>query len=305
MIDTKKIWMNGEMVDHDDAKVHVLSHVLHYGTGFFEGIRAYETDKGAAIFRLEEHIDRLYNSCKIYRTEIPYSKEEIKKAILDTLVANELKSAYIRPLVYRGYETLGVNQTKCPVEAIVAAWYWGAYLGEEALAKGIDVCVSSWRRLAPNTMPTAAKAGGNYLSSQLIRLEAMENGYDEGIALDYTGNVSEGSGENLFLISNGKIYTPASGSSALVGITRDTMITLARDLGYEVIEETISRESLYIADELFFTGTAAEVTPIATVDRINIGDGKRGPITEKLQKAFFEITEGKNPKYDSWLTYVK
>jgi len=305
MIDTKKIWMNGEMVDHDDAKVHVLSHVLHYGTGFFEGIRAYETDKGTAIFRLEEHIDRLYNSCKIYRTEIPYSKEEIKKAILDTLVANELKSAYIRPLVYRGYETLGVNQTKCPVEAIVAAWYWGAYLGEEALAKGIDVCVSSWRRLAPNTMPTAAKAGGNYLSSQLIRLEAMENGYDEGIALDYTGNVSEGSGENLFLISNGKIYTPASGSSALVGITRDTMITLARDLGYEVIEETISRESLYIADELFFTGTAAEVTPIATVDRINIGDGKRGPITEKLQKAFFEITEGKNPKYDSWLTYVK
>ncbi|MGB6127599.1 MAG: branched-chain amino acid transaminase [Psychrilyobacter sp.] len=305
MIDTKKIWMNGEMVDHDNAKVHVLSHVMHYGSSFFEGIRAYKTEEGTAIFRLDEHIDRLYNSCKIYRTEVPYSKEEMKKAIFDTIKINGIKSAYIRPLVYRGYQTLGVNPSSCPVDTMVAAWEWGAYLGEEALTKGVDVCVSSWRRLAPNTMPTAAKAGGNYLSSQLIKMEALENGYDEGIALDYSGNVSEGSGENLFLISNGKIYSPQSGSSALIGITRDSVITIARDLGYEVLEETISRESLYTADEMFFSGTAAEITPIASVDKIKVGIGKRGPITEKIQKAFFEMTEGKKPQYNSWLTYIK
>ena len=256
MIDTKKIWMNGKMIDHDNAKVHVLSHVMHYGSGFFEGIRAYKTEEGTAIFRLDEHIDRLYNSCKIYRTEIPYTKEEMKKAIFDTIKINGIKSAYIRPLIYRGYDSLGVDPSSCPVETMIAAWEWGAYLGEEALTKGVDVCVSSWRRLAPNTMPTAAKAGGNYLSSQLIKMEALENGYDEGIALDYSGNVSEGSGENLFVVSNGKIYSPQSGSSALIGITRDSVITIARDLGYEVVEETISRESLYTADELFFSGTA-------------------------------------------------
>ncbi|MCS5420515.1 MULTISPECIES: branched-chain amino acid transaminase [Psychrilyobacter] len=305
MINTKKIWMNGEMIDHDNANVHVLSHVMHYGTSFFEGIRAYKTEEGTAIFRLDEHIDRLYNSCKIYRTEIPYTKEEIKKAISDTIKINGIKTAYIRPLVYRGYNSLGVNPSNCPVETMIATWEWGAYLGEEALTQGVDVCVSSWRRLAPNTMPTAAKAGGNYLSSQLIKVEALENGYDEGIALDYSGNVSEGSGENLFVISNGKIYSPQSGSSALIGITRDSVITIARDLGYEVVEETISRESLYTADELFFSGTAAEITPIASVDKIKIGIGKRGPITEKIQEAFFEMTEGKNIKYNSWLTYIK
>ncbi|MEI6855999.1 branched-chain amino acid transaminase [Psychrilyobacter sp.] len=305
MINTKKIWMNGEMVDHDNAKVHVLSHVMHYGSSFFEGIRAYKTEEGTAIFRLDEHIDRLYNSCKIYRTDIPYSKEEIKKAIFDTIKINGIKTAYIRPLVYRGYESLGVNPSNCPVETMIATWEWGAYLGEEALTKGVDVCVSSWRRLAPNTMPTAAKAGGNYLSSQLIKMEALENGYDEGIALDYSGNVSEGSGENLFLVSDGKIYSPQSGSSALTGITRDSVIKIARDLGYEVVEETISRESLYTADELFFSGTAAEITPIASVDKIKIGSGKRGPVTERIQKTFFEMTEGKKPEYSSWLTYVK
>jgi len=305
MIDTKKIWMNGEMIDHDNAKVHVLSHAMHYGSSFFEGIRAYKTQEGTAIFRLDEHIDRLYNSCKIYRTEIPYTKEEIKKAIFDTIKINGIKTAYIRPLVYRGYNSLGVDPSNCPVETMIATWEWGAYLGEEALTKGVDVCVSSWRRLAPNTMPTAAKAGGNYLSSQLIKMEALENGYDEGIALDYSGNVSEGSGENLFVISNGKIYSPQSGSSALIGITRDSVITIARDLGYEVVEETISRESLYTADELFFSGTAAEITPIASVDKIKIGRGQRGPVTEKIQKAFFEMTEGENIKYNSWLTYIK
>lgn len=305
MIDTKKIWMNGKMVDHDDANIHVLSHVLHYGSGFFEGIRAYKTDEGTAIFRLDEHIDRLYNSCKIYRTEIPYSKEEMKKAIFDTIKINGIETAYIRPLVYRGYESLGVDPSSCPIETLIATWEWGAYLGPEALLKGVDVCVSSWSRLAPNTMPTAAKAGGNYMSSQLIKMEALENGYDEGIALDYTGNVSEGSGENLFLISNGKIYSPQAGSSALIGITRDSVITIARDLGYEVIEQTISRESLYTADELFFSGTAAEITPIASVDRIKVGNGQRGPITEEIQKAFFKMTEGKTPKYNSWLTYIK
>ncbi|WP_028856835.1 branched-chain amino acid transaminase [Psychrilyobacter atlanticus] len=305
MINTKKIWMNGEMIDHDNAKVHVLSHVMHYGTSFFEGIRAYKTEEGTAIFRLDEHIDRLYNSCKIYRTEIPYSKEEIKKAIFDTIKINGIKTAYIRPLVYRGYESLGVNPSNCPIETMIAAWEWGAYLGEEALTKGVDVCVSSWRRLAPNTMPTAAKAGGNYLSSQLIKMEALENGYDEGIALDYSGNVSEGSGENLFVVSGGKIFSPQSGSSALIGITRDSVITIARDLGYEVVEETISRESLYTADEMFFSGTAAEITPIASVDKIKVGIGKRGPVTNAIQKAFFEMTEGKKPEYNSWLTYVK
>ena len=305
MIDTKKIWMNGEMIDHDNAKVHVLSHVLHYGSGFFEGIRAYKTEEGTAIFRLDEHIDRLYNSCKIYRTEIPYSKEEIKQAIFDTIKINGIKTAYIRPLVYRGYESLGVDPSKCPVETMIATWEWGAYLGPEALTKGVDVCVSSWSRLAPNTMPTAAKAAGNYMSSQLIKMEALENGYDEGIALDYAGNVSEGSGENLFVVSNGKIYSPQAGSSALVGITRDSVIALARDLGYEVIEQTISRESLYTANELFFSGTAAEITPIASVDKIKIGSGKRGSITENIQNAFFKMTEGKNPKFNSWLTYVK
>jgi len=305
MINTKKIWMNGELIDHDNAKLHVLSHAMHYGSSFFEGIRAYKTDEGLAIFRLDEHIDRLYNSCKMYRTEIPYSKEEFKKAIFDTLKANELTSAYIRPLIYRGYESLGVDPSNCPIETMIATWEWGAYLGEEGLINGINVCTSSWRRLAPNTMPSLAKAGGNYLSSQLIKMEALENGYDEGIALDYAGNLSEGSGENIFLVANNKIYTPQSGSSALGGITRDTVITLARDLGYEVVETIIPREMIYTADEAFFTGTAAEITPIASVDKIQVGGGSRGPITKVIQDAFFKMAAGKDEKYKHWLTYVK
>jgi len=305
MINTKKIWMNGELIDHDNAKLHVLSHAMHYGSSFFEGIRAYKTDEGLAIFRLNEHIDRLYNSCKMYRTEIPYSKEEFKKAIFDTLKANELTSAYIRPLIYRGYESLGVDPSNCPIETMIATWEWGAYLGEEGLINGINVCTSSWRRLAPNTMPSLAKAGGNYLSSQLIKMEALENGYDEGIALDYAGNLSEGSGENIFLVANNKIYTPQSGSSALGGITRDTVITLARDLGYEVVETIIPREMIYTADEAFFTGTAAEITPIASVDKIQVGGGSRGPITKVIQDAFFKMAAGKDEKYKHWLTYVK
>ena len=305
MINTKKIWMNGKLIDHNDATVHVLSHVMHYGSSFFEGIRAYKTDNGLAIFRLDEHIDRLYNSCKIYRTEIPYSKEQLKKAIFDTLKVNQLTTAYIRPLIYRGYESLGVDPSKCPIETMIATWEWGAYLGEEGLEKGVNVCFSSWRRLAPNTMPSLAKAGGNYLSSQLIKMEALENGYDEGIALDYAGNLSEGSGENIFLIVNKKIYTPQSGSSALNGITRDTVITLAKDLGYEVIETIIPREMIYTVDEAFFTGTAAEITPIATVDRIKVGSGTKGEITSEIQDAFFKMASGKDEKYKSWLTYVK
>ncbi len=305
MINTQKIWMNGKMVDHDNANVHVLSHVMHYGSSFFEGIRAYKTDKGLAIFRLDEHIDRLYNSCKIYRTEIPYSKEELKKAIFDTLKINNLTSAYIRPLIYRGYESLGVDPSKCPIETMIATWEWGAYLGEEGMEKGVNVCFSTWRRLAPNTMPSSAKAGGNYLSSQLIKMEALENGYDEGIALDYAGNLSEGSGENIFLVSDGKIYTPQSGSSALKGITRDTVITLAKDLGYEIVETIIPREMIYSVEEAFFTGTAAEVTPIASVDRIKIGTGSRGPVTKKIQDAFFNMAAGNDDRYKNWLTIVK
>jgi branched-chain amino acid aminotransferase len=305
MIDCKKIWMNGKLVEHDEATVHVLSHTLHYGSSFFEGIRAYETDEGTAIFRLDEHIERLYASCKIYRTEVPYTKEEMKKAIFEVMKANELKSAYIRPLVYRGYNKLGVNPTTCPVDVMVAAWFWGAYLGEEAISNGINAMTSSWRRLAPDTMPSLAKAGGNYLSSQLIKMEALENGYDEGIALDYSGLVSEGSGENLFLVKDKVIYTPTLASSALLGITRDTIIAIAKDLGYEVKEQSIPREFLYIADEVFLTGTAAEVTPVASIDKIKIGENSDKPITKEIQAYYFDVVKGKRILKKEWLTYVK
>ena len=305
MIDCKKIWMNGKLVEHDEATVHVLSHTLHYGSSFFEGIRAYETDEGIAIFRLDEHIERLYASCKIYRTEVPYSKEEVKEAIFEVMKANELKSAYIRPLVYRGYNKLGVNPTTCPVDVMVAAWFWGAYLGEEAISNGINAMTSSWRRLAPDTMPSLAKAGGNYLSSQLIKMEALENGYDEGIALDYSGLVSEGSGENLFLVKDKVIYTPTLASSALLGITRDTIIAIAKDLGYEIKEQSIPREFLYIADEVFLTGTAAEVTPVASIDKIKIGENADKPVTKEIQAYYFDVVKGKRTLKKEWLTYVK
>jgi len=300
-----KIWMNGEYVNWDDAKIHILSHVIHYGSGIFEGVRCYNTPKGPAIFRLKEHTHRMFNSCKIYRMEIPFSKDEINRAIIDLIKINKLRECYIRPLVYRGYENLGVDPTGIPIEVSIAVWPWGKYLGPEALEQGVDVGVSSWRRNAPGTMPDMAKATANYMNGQLIRLEARAHGYIEGIALDVFGHVSEGSGENIFMARGGTLVTPSFGSSILPGITRNTIIRLAKDMGIEVIEEEIPREALYIADEVFFTGSAAEVTPIRSIDGIQIGEGRRGPITEKLQKAFFDIfADGYDDKYN-WLTYVK
>lgn len=300
----EKIWANGKFIDWDDAKIHVLSHVVHYGTCLFEGERCYNTKNGPAIFRLQDHTKRLFNSCKIYRMEIPFSPEEINQAIIDTIQVNRLEESYIRPIVFRGYDSLGVNPFNCPVEVYIAVWEWGAYLGEEALAQGVDVKVSSWARIAPNTLPAMAKAGANYMNSQLIKMEAMLDGYVEGIALDAYGFVSEGSGENLFLVRDQKIYTPPLSGSILEGITRDTIITLAKDLGFSINVESIPREMLYIVDELFFAGSAAEITPIRSVDKIKIGEGKRGPITAELQKEFFAIVRGeKKDKYE-WLTYI-
>ncbi|MGL5279308.1 MAG: branched-chain amino acid transaminase [Cetobacterium sp.] len=306
MIETGKIWFNGELKEHDDAKVHVLSHVLHYGSGCFEGIRLYKLKNGkSAVFRLKEHIDRLYDSCKIYKMEVPYTKDEFIKGVLDTIKINKLESGYIRPLIFRGYNQLGVNPAGNPVESIIAAWKWGAYLGEEGLKNGIKVCVSSWRRPAPNTLPALAKASGNYLSSQLIKMEALDMGFEEGLALDYFGNISEGSGENIFLIKNGELLTPPIASSSLSGITRDVVVKIAKDLGVVVKYETLPREFLYLADEIFLTGTAAEITPVSSVDNIKIGCGSRGEITKKIQEEFFKIVEGENEKYSEWLTIVE
>lgn len=299
------IWFDGEFVPWDQAKVHVLSHALHYGSSVFEGIRCYETASGPAVFCLEPHVKRMVRSCRIYRMEIPYPPERLSQAILDTVAKNKLRSCYIRPLVFRGYDQLGVEPRTCPVQVIIAAWQWGAYLGPEALEQGVDVGVSSWRRMAPDTTPASAKVGGHYTNSQLIRMEAAEHGYAEGIALDVYGYVSEGSGENVFLVQDGVLYTPPLSASALGGITRHCVITLARELGYEVREALILREQLYIADELFFTGTAAEVTPIRSVDHIVVGPGRRGPITAKLQSEFFKIVSGNAPDRHHWLTPVK
>lgn len=306
MIETGRIWFNGELKEHDDAKVHVLSHVLHYGSGCFEGIRLYKLKNGkSAVFRLKEHIDRLYDSCKIYKMEIPYTKDEFIKGVLDTIKINKLEAGYIRPLIFRGYNQLGVNPMCNPVESIIAAWKWGAYLGEEGLKNGIKVCVSSWRRPAPNTLPALAKASGNYLSSQLIKMEALDMGFEEGLALDYFGNISEGSGENIFLIKNGELLTPPMASSSLAGITRDVVVKIAKDLGLVVKYETLPREFLYLADEIFLTGTAAEITPVSSVDNIKVGCGSRGEITKKIQEEFFKIVEGENEKYREWLTIVE
>ena len=306
MIETGKIWFNGELKEHDDAKVHVLSHVLHYGSGCFEGIRLYKLKNGkSAVFRLKEHVDRLYDSCKIYKMEVPYTKSEFIKGVLDTIKINKLESGYIRPLIFRGYNQLGVNPTCNPVEAIIAAWKWGAYLGEEGLKNGIKVCVSSWRRPAPNTLPALAKASGNYLSSQLIKMEALDMGFEEGLALDYFGNISEGSGENIFLVKNGELLTPPMASSSLAGITRDVVVKIAKDLGLVVKYETLPREFLYLADEIFLTGTAAEITPVSSVDNIKVGCGSRGEITKKIQEEFFKIVKGENEKYREWLTIVE
>ena len=299
------IWFDGEFVPWDEAKVHVLSHALHYGSSVFEGIRCYETANGPAIFRLPAHIKRMYNSCKIYRMEIPYSRDAMANAIKATVAKNKLRSCYIRPLVFRGYSQLGVEPRTCPINVVIAVWEWGAYLGPEALEQGVDVGVSSWRRMAPDTFPASAKVGGHYTNSQLVRMEAAEHGYAEGIALDVYGYVSEGSGENLFLVRDGVIYTPPLSASILGGITRECVITLAREAGYQVVEALITREQLYIADELFFSGTAAEITPIRSVDHIVIGPGRRGPITTKLQTEFFKIISGEVPDRHHWLTPVE
>src|SRR6202050_4292994 len=284
---TEKIWHNGRLIDWNDAKIHVPSHATSYGSSVFEGIRCYATPAGPAIFRVREHIRRLLDSAKIYRMEVQHTTDELAGAMTELVRVNKLDSFYFLPLVLRGYGDVGVLPFANPVETYIACWEWGKYLGEEALAEGVDVCVSSWSRLAPNTLPAMAKAGANYMNSQLIKMEAVANGYVEGIALDTAGYVSEGSGENIFLVRDGRIHTPPLGASVLPGITRDAILALARDNGIPVVETIVPREMLYIADEVFFSGTAAEITPIRSVDRIVIGGGSRGLVTEKLQKAFF------------------
>jgi branched-chain amino acid aminotransferase len=299
----KSIWFNGEFVPWDEAKVHVLSHVLHYGSSVFEGIRAYSTPKGPAILGLKPHVDRLYFSAKVIRMDIPFSKEAFMEAIKETVRHNGHAACYIRPLVFRGYEVLGVYPLDCPVESIIATWEWGAYLGPEAVEKGVDVAVSSWRRMAPDAAMAMAKIGGQYTNSQMVVMEARDRGVVEGIVLDVYGYVSEGSGENIFVTYDGIIYTPPLSASILGGITRRFAMTLATDLGYTVKEQNIPREMLYAADEVFFTGTAAEITPIKTVDNISVGSGSRGPITKSLQDEFFAITRGEKDPH-GWLTYV-
>ena len=302
---TAKIWHNGNFIDWNDAKIHVLAHVTSYGSSVFEGIRCYETQAGPAVFRAREHARRLVDSAKIYRMDLPYTVDQLVDGIVETIRVNQMNSCYVRPLVIRGYGNVGVLPTKeNPIETYIACWEWGKYLGTEALENGVDVCVSSWTRIAPNTLPALAKAGANYMNSQLIRMEAHINGYAEGIALDDSGYVSEGSGENVFVIRDGRMITPPLGASVLPGITRQTVIDLARSLDIAVQEAPVPRELLYIADEVFFTGTAAEITPIRSVDRITVGKGHRGPITEQLQKEFFAIVEGQKEDRFGWLTPV-
>jgi branched-chain amino acid aminotransferase len=303
---TEKIWHNGRFIDWHDAKIHVLSHVVSYGSSVFEGVRCYSTPSGPAIFRLPDHIRRMVDSAKIYRIEsVGYSREELCNAIVELVRVNRMASCYIRPIVLRGYGDMGVNGTRNPLDVYLACWEWGQYLGEEALADGVDVCVSSWTRMAPNTLPALSKAGANYMNSQLIKMEAVANGYSEGIALDASGYVSEGSGENIFVVRDGKILTPAMGASVLPGITRDTVIKLAGDLGIPIVEAIVPRELLYIADEVFFSGTAAEITPIRSVDRITVGKGRRGPVAEALQKEFFAIVNGTKSDRYGWLSLVE
>ena len=304
-VSSNLIWSNGKMIPWQDATVHVMSHALHYGSSVFEGIRAYDTHQGTCIFRLKEHVERLFNSAKIYRMNIPYNFDEIMQACKDSVTQNGLKSAYLRPLVFIGEVGMGLRppvDAKCDV--IIATFPWDAYLGEEAIEQGVEVGISSWNRLAPNTMPTAAKAGGNYLSSQLISCEAARHGYAEGIALDVDHYVSEGAGQNVFLVRKGIIYTPPATASILEGLTRDSVIQLARDAGFEVRQEKITREALYLADEVFMTGTATEVVPVKSIDGLTIGIGSRGPITEKIQSAFFGLFDGSKPDHHGWLESV-
>src|SRR6516164_6609725 len=302
---TEKIWYNGRFIRWEEATIHVLSHVVSYGTSVFEGIRCYATPSGPAVFRLREHVRRLVDSAKIYRMEnLGFSAAQLAEAMLEVVRVNKMDSCYIRPIVIRGYGEMGVNPLKNPIEVYIACWSWGKYRGEEALAQGVDVCVSSWTRLAPNTLPAMAKAGANYMNSQLIKMEAIANGYVEGIALDKNGFVSEGSGENLFLVHREKLITAPLGNSVLPGITRDSVLEIARDLNIPILEQMIPREMLYIADEVFFTGTAAEVTAIRSVDKIKVGNGGMGPITKTLQKEFYAIVRGEKSDRHGWLTPV-
>lgn len=302
---TEYIWHNGQIIPWDSATVHILSHVVNYGSSLFEGIRCYQQPNGPAIFRLKEHMQRLINSSKIYRIEVPFSLDELCNAVVEIVGMNKVSPCYIRPIVLRGYGELGVNPIGCPTEVYIANYSWGKYLGHGGPDDGVDVCVSSWTRFAPNTLPAMAKAGANYMNSQLIKMEAILNGYSEGIALDATGYVSEGSGENLFVVKDGKIITPPLGNSVLPGITRDTVIQIAEALDIPLIEQIVPRELLYIADEVFFSGTAAEITPIRSVDKIQVGTGKAGEITKAIRKEFFAIVNGESPDRFGWLTPVK
>jgi len=301
---TESIWHNGKFIRWDDAKIHVLSHVVSYGSAVFEGIRCYQTKHGSAIFRLREHMQRMVNSGKIYRMEFSVTLDELCQGAQDVIRVNRMDSAYIRPIALRGYGDVGVSPQGCPIEVYIACWSWGAYLGSEALEQGVDVCVSSWSRMAANTLPAMSKAAANYMNSQLIRMEAISNGFSEGIALDTAGYVSEGSGENIFLVVDGTVYTPPLAASVLPGITRHSLITLCEDLRIPVREQMIPREMLYLADEVFMTGTAAELTPLRSIDRITIGAGRRGPVTRQLQEEFFAIVRGEKPDRHNWLTPV-
>jgi branched-chain amino acid aminotransferase len=301
---TGKIWMNGSLVDWKDATIHIGSHIVHYGSGVFEGARCYDTLAGPACFRLDAHVRRLLDSARIYRMDPTYDAVQLTDAIHETITANGFRACYIRPLVYRGYDSLGVNPLPCPVDVAIMVWEWGAYFTKEAIEEGLDVKISTWARNAPNTTPAMAKSVANYANAQLIKMEAIAEGYAEGIALDIYGNLSEGSGQNVFIVREGTIYTPPIGNSVLWGITRDSVVTIARDLGFNVVEQTLPRETLYIADEVFFVGTAVEVTPIRSVDRVKIGRGRRGPVTEAIQQRFFQIVKGESPDTHGWLQFV-
>jgi branched-chain amino acid aminotransferase len=301
---TGKIWINGALVDWADANIHIGSHVIHYGSGVFEGARCYQTPQGSACFRLDTHMRRLMDSARIYRMTPAYSQKQLELAVIETIRANGMKACYIRPVVYRGYAQLGVNPFPCPIDVAIMLWEWGSYLGADALEHGVDVKVSSWRRMAPDTFPALAKTSANYANAQLIKMEAIVDGYAEAIALDSQGYVSEGSGQNVFVVRDGVVYTPPRSASILPGITRDSVLTIARELGFDAREEVIPREMLYIADELFFAGTAVEITPIKSVDRIPVGTGSRGPITGAIQQAYFGIINGERPDTHGWLTFV-
>jgi branched-chain amino acid aminotransferase len=300
-----KIWMDGKLIDWEDATVHVLTHGLHYGSGVFEGIRAYETKQGPAVFRLPDHIRRLFRSAHVYQMEIPFSQEELVQAVRDTVRENGLTACYIRPLVYRGYGEMGLNPLPAPINVTVACWPWGLYLGEESIERGVRAKISSWKRSDHNILPPGAKATGQYINSGLAKVEALKAGYDECIFLNMAGYVTDGSGENIFAVKEGALFTPTLSAGCLDGITRDSVITIAHDLGYEVIERNLSRFDLYTADEAFFTGTAAEVAPIREVDDRPVGSGERGPITKELQEAFFAAVRGEIGQYRSWLAYVE